>query len=231
VTATGSRLSKRTTTEKFELHAVKQVIDNLLVGKIILVIDDFHYIKDDYRSTLMRNIKGAVFNGLKVILLSVIHRAFDVIKAEPELTGRFSSVILPTWSSNDLIRIRSLGFDALNVNVNKSILYTVARDAQDNPFLMQRFCWELCFDNDIEKNGFFLKTIDNYDVNKMLEAIAKDAGLPAYQKLVTGPQSRKTRNRRPLTNGTDADIYEAVLLALAETGPKLKVSYDDCEIQ
>jgi hypothetical protein len=60
----------------------------------------------------------------------------------------------------------------------------------------------------------------------MFEAIAKDAGLPVYQKLVTGPQSRKTRNRRPLTNGTDADIYEAVLLALAETGPKLKVSYD-----
>jgi Bacterial TniB protein len=140
VTATGSHLNKRTTTRKFELHAVKQVIDTLLIEKIILVIDDFHYIKDDYRSSLMRNLKGAVFNGLKVILLSVTHRAFDVIKAEPELTGRFSSVILPTWAPNDLLRIPALGFDALKVNVNKSILYTFATEAQDNPFLMQRFC-------------------------------------------------------------------------------------------
>ena len=73
----------------------------------------------------------------------------------------------------------------------------------------------------------FLRELAQFDAHAMFESIAKDAGLPVYQKLVTGPESRKIRNRRPLTNGKDADIYEAVLLALAETGPKLKVSYEE----
>jgi hypothetical protein len=77
------------------------------------VVDDFHYVDKSHRMTLMRNIKGSVFNGLKVILLSVTHRAFDAIKAETELTGRFSSITLPTWSKSDLIQIPTLGFEAL----------------------------------------------------------------------------------------------------------------------
>ena len=46
----------------------------------MVVIDDFHYIPEESRPELMRNVKGAVFNGLKVILLSVSHRVFDAIK-------------------------------------------------------------------------------------------------------------------------------------------------------
>jgi heterodisulfide reductase subunit C len=45
--------------------------------------------------------------------------------------------------------------------------------------------------------------------------------------LAAGPQSRKVRTKRPLNNGQEADIYEAVLLALAETGPKAAVSYEE----
>jgi hypothetical protein len=164
---------------------------------------------------------------LKVILISVTHRAFDVVRAEPELTGRFSTVAVPTWSSGDLSLIATLGFNALRTVVNQTIIHEFAREAQESPFLMQRFCWELCFDNGIEKPGILTKRIETFETTKMFISIAKDAGLPTYQKLAAGPQSRKLRNKRPLVNGKDADIYEVVLLALAETGPKLKVSYEE----
>ena len=51
--------------------------------------------------------------------------------------------------------------------------------------------------------------------------------MPIYQQLAAGPQSRKVRAKRPLRNGNNADIYEVILLALAETGPKPAVSYDE----
>jgi hypothetical protein len=57
--------------------------------------------------------------------------------------------------------------------------------------------------------------------------LAKDAGLPIFQRLVAGPQSRKARTKRPLRSGGEADIYEAMLLALAETGPKSSISYEE----
>jgi len=95
---------------------------------------------------------------------------------------------------------------------------------------MQRFCWEICFDCGVEYGATLLtgKSInDDYELETMFVRLAQDAGLPIYQKLVAGPQSRKTRTKRPLRRGGEADIYEATLLAVAETGPKPSISYED----
>jgi hypothetical protein len=95
---------------------------------------------------------------------------------------------------------------------------------------MQKFCWEICFDCGIEYSGTLLTSpsiSNDYDLETMFVRLAQDAGLPIYQKLVAGPQSRKIRTKRPLKRGGQADIYEATLLALAETGPRSSVSYDD----
>ncbi len=87
ITASGSQLLKTSKTEKRDIASLGSAITFMTKEKIMLVIDDFHYIPPESRADLMRNVKGAVFNGLKVILLSVTHRVFDAIKAESELTG------------------------------------------------------------------------------------------------------------------------------------------------
>jgi hypothetical protein len=61
----------------------------------------------------------------------------------------------------------------------------------------------------------------------MFRRLSEDAGLPIYQKLAAGPQSRKIREKRPLREGGEVDIYQALLLALAESGPKFVISYDE----
>jgi hypothetical protein len=169
-------------------------ISALLLDNIILIIDDFHYLTPENRTTFLRNVKGAVFNGLKVLLLSVTHRDFDALKAESELTGRFVSITVPEWTHDELSQIPKLGFAALSVRVPAQLLQTLAIEAQDSPFLMQKFCWEICFDNDIDHAGTLLTghaVEPSYDVNEMFKRLAKDAGLPIYQRLVAGPQNRK----------------------------------------
>lgn len=229
LTAGGSKISKTGKTFRKEngmADALREMVDR----KIILVIDDFHYIKNDFRVDIVRNIKGAVFQGLKVVLLSVTHRTFDAIKAESELTGRFNSVELPPWSTEDLIKIAVRGFEALKVKYEEKFINTVANEAQENPFLMQKFCWEMCFDLDINTVTAFTKDVElpsSYDIVALCIRIAKDAGLPIYQQLATGPQSRRTRERRPLKVGGEADIYEATLMAIAKTGPLAVITYDE----
>jgi hypothetical protein len=61
----------------------------------------------------------------------------------------------------------------------------------------------------------------------MFRRLSYDAGLPIYQQLAAGPQSRKIRAKRPLRRGGVADIYQVVLLALAESGPRAVISYDE----
>jgi len=229
ITAGGSRLERSTLVETRNIESVTAAIAHLLERKILLVIDDFHYVDSETRTILLRNLKGAVFNGLKVILLSATHRAFDAIRDETELTGRFTAITLPPWNEDDLAQIAILGFDALRVNYAQFFIERLAKEAQQSPFLMQTFCWEICYDCGIESNawGERYEIQRDYNLDNLFQRIAKDAGLPIYQKLVAGPQSRKARLRRPLKRGGDADIYQATLLALAETGPKSSVAYDE----
>ncbi|MEZ5920273.1 MAG: hypothetical protein R3C60_02870 [Parvularculaceae bacterium] len=228
-TAKGSQLFASSFTEKKTVATVANAIAYMLKHKIILVIDDFHYIEGEVAKELMRNIKGAVFNGLKAVLLSVTHRVFDAIKAESELTGRFIAVTLPHWTEEDLRQIPIKGFKALNIQCDDAILDVLCKEAQESPFLMQKFCWEICFELDIDRQAIVRSHVipSDFDLNAMFRLIAKDAGLPIYQKLAAGPQSRKVRAKRPLKDGSEVDIYQAILLALAETGPKSAVPYDE----
>ncbi|MCL4714602.1 MAG: hypothetical protein KJZ75_06815 [Hyphomonadaceae bacterium] len=228
-TAKGSKLFQVAVSERRIVSNMSAAIEEMLKRRIVLVIDDFHYIDKPVRVELMRNIKGAVFNGLKVLLLSVTHRVFDAIKDESELTGRFTAISLPHWSLDDLRKIPTKGFKALNVSAPDHLLDTLCNEAQENPFLMQKFCWELCFDLGIERQaiGAAHQVPATFDPAEIFKRIANDAGLPIYQKLAAGPQSRKVRAKRPLRAGGQVDIYQAILLALAATGPKAVVPYDE----
>jgi hypothetical protein len=229
VTASGSQLLRSSKTQTHEITSLGSAITYMTQEKIMLVIDDFHYIPEASRTELMRNVKGAVFNGLKVILLSVTHRVFDAIKAESELTGRFTAISLPHWLAADLAQIPHKGFTELCAVCPQSVINALCTEAQENPFLMQKFCWEICFDLGIERGKIFGSHVipENYETTAMFRRLSQDAGLPIYQQLAAGPQSRKIRAKRPLRGGGEADIYQAVLLALAESGPKAVISYDD----
>lgn len=227
VSATGSQLIKAATKRTFRVDKLGAAINYLTENDIALVIDDFHYLDADERRTILRNLKGAVFKGLKVVLLSVTHRIFDVAKAEHELTGRFVSVAIPEWGIEDLKLIPALGFKALNVSCPQEVTQRLAAECQSSPFLMQKFCWEMCYDLGVDKPTWKKAEIPaDIDLQEIFLRIAKDSGLPIYQQLVAGPEIRKDRLKRPLTSGGEADVYQAVLLAIAETGPESSISYN-----
>jgi hypothetical protein len=117
----------------------------------------------------------------------------------------------------------------LNVGIGDDLIDKLSDEAQESPFLMQKFCWEICFDNEIEQKSFLSKHSipSDYSIDDMLKRVSNDAGLPIYRKLSAGPQIRKSRAKRPLQAGGTADIYQVILLALAKTGPKAVVSYDE----
>ena len=115
ITAGGSRLKARETKTIVRTDTFYGATAALLENEITLVIDDFHYIDEKVREALVKGLKGLLFRGLKVVVLSTPNRAFEAIKAEVEITGRFKHVAVPDWSTTDLRQIASSGFRALNV--------------------------------------------------------------------------------------------------------------------
>ncbi len=226
-TAGGSRLKTNDSSRTYQVDSMASAIDHILANRITLIIDDFHYLDDITRINTIKSLKGAVFRGMKVVLLSTPYRAFEAIKAEPEITGRFKQVTVPDWSTEDLKEIATSGFKALNVACPSDIISEFAKESEGSPLLMQQFCWNVCYDSGIEQAKVSRQTIDpSFDIKKIFQEVAADSGLPVYDRLKKGPQTRTERIPRPLMSGGTVDIYQAILLAIAATGPKDKLSYD-----
>lgn len=226
--AGGSQFFEVESKRKFIIDSVADAQRHLVKNNIALIVDDFHYLSEEARKELIRNVKSAIFGGLHVVLLSISHRIFDAIKAEPELTGRFASVEVPPWSTDDLAKIPAKGFPALGVNCPAKIADTLANECQNSPFLMQKFCWHICYDLGVEfPSKRTIKMSPDFDLQKIFVRIAKDSGLPIFKRLVVGPQIRKDRQMRPLRRGGEVDVYEATLLAIAEAGPPARISYNE----
>jgi hypothetical protein len=119
------------------------------------------------------------------------------------------------------------GFRALNIKCPDQIVDALTRECQSSPFLMQKFCWEICYEIGVDARTFRSVPVPaDLDLNSIFIRIAKDSGLPIYQRLVAGPHIRKDRMPRPLVGGGEADVYKATLLAIAETGPLPQISYN-----
>ena len=226
--ASGSQLETSELQRVFKIDSIEAATKHLCERKIALIIDDFHYLSDDARREFIRNIKGSVYNGLKVILLAVPHRVFDALKAEEELIGRFESVTIPEWTDGELGQIYKAGFAALNIKPTKALGKKLVAECQFSPFLMQKLCWEICYEMGVDSTLPKVKSVPSkVTLESILKRLSKDAGRVTYDALRGGPQIRKDRKKRPLKSGGEADVYEIVLRGLAETGPMPEVKYGE----
>ena len=119
-----------------------------------LVIDDFHYISSDVQLQIVRGLKDLVFEGLPVIVISVPHRAYNVVRVEKEMTGRVEQVEVGFWSNDVLTAIAHQGFSALNISDKRGrIARRLAGESFSSPHLMQDFCLQVCKVNGIRENA------------------------------------------------------------------------------
>jgi hypothetical protein len=144
------------------------------------------------------------------------------------MTGRVKQLQIPSWKVGELEKIAKLGFNALNVNCNSTIIGKLANEAFESPHLMQDFCAALCRKNGVrETNQILVNLQEPDDWQIFLKNMASDTSKIAFERLAIGPRQRTDRIRRTLVNGETCDIYGAVLFAIASTGPKTRLTYED----
>lgn len=217
-----STIGEKETTKKAISYSVSPMhvaLDLLRHNDLILIIDDFHYIDKQVQGNVIRALKDPVAEGLKLIISSVPHRDHDALKAEREMTGRVYQIKVPIWTNEDLNEIAVTGFKELNLNCPKEVIEIFVKESYNSPHLMQEFCLNLCLENEIfeQKPSIFDVTVPT-DYNAFFQDIVESStSKEIYQKLVCGPLSTsRDRKVRQFKNGSEGDIYTAVMHALAE---------------
>jgi hypothetical protein len=190
--------------------------------KPVVIIDDFHYVPQAEQAKIVRGLKDLIFEGLPVIVIAVPHRAYDAVRVEKEMTGRVDSVPLGKWEDADLTQIASLGFAALSIDVSPDIAERLAEESFGSPHLMQTHCLALA-----RTLGSDEKNVTAPEWDAFFRARAAAASKTAFDLLRQGPRQRNDRNVRLLKDGIQTDIYGAVLAAIASTGPRTSLQYEE----
>lgn len=194
-----------------------------------LVVDDFHFVERPVQRQIVRALKPLVLAGVPIILISISHRVQDVVTAEPDMTGRVESLSVDFWALNELIIIARKGFAALNVeDPNDLIARNLAANSFGSPHLMQKFCREVCKQDDIRRRLPAVRQLrppENWDA--FFQSQVDTASADWFRRLLRGPQERgSARTQWPLVGGGELDGYGVTLMAVAGTGPMLSLTKD-----
>lgn len=194
-----------------------------------LVIDDFHYLPRPLQGGVVRALKPLIFDGVPVVIIAIPHRRYDALKVEKEMTGRIAQIEIPIWSQAELTFIPATGFRLLNYTADDKILARLANEAVGSPHLMQDFCRAICRALDLSPSKAMAKLrVSNTELEGVFREVADTIGRPIFEKLARGPRQRTDRIPRELKDGSNVDIYELVLHALAHLKPGLvSLEYED----
>jgi hypothetical protein len=204
------------------------VIEALAGTERVVLVDDFHYMTRDVQGEVAKQLKEAARREVKIVTAAVPHRADDVVRANPELRGRVAAVDVGYWRTEDLARIASSGFDALNVAIDEASAARLAVEAAGSPQLMQALCLYACFvvgctERLGKRDKRILTDRDHVQACRLTSTVTDFRSL--VDVLDSGP--RAERKTYAFKDGSSGDVYRAILKAIAADPMRLAFDYDD----
>ncbi len=185
----------------------------------------------DVQAETAKSLKEAVRLGVKVCTAAVVHRGDDLVRANPELRGRVRAIDLEYWKSNELRKIATVGFDALNMDVDAGLIDQLVGEAAGSPQLMQLLCLQACFVLDGRVKPILRRRVE-VSKGQRQSILEQTSSATDFRSLIdvldAGPKTRgQERKVYSFHDGSSGDVYRAVLKAVAHDPPKLSFAYGE----
>ena len=209
--------------EKYILSKDK-IIRYYIENNKILVIDDFHYASAEMQMKMAQQLKDAIRRELKVVVVSLPHRADDAIRQNADLLGRLSLINIETWKEEDLKKIAIKGFDKLEIKITDNIAEKLAVECLTSPQLMQYICLSICtlledekkqeVNDEILEKAYRFTTI-NFNYADVVSVLIK------------GPNPRGQQRKLYRTvDGKELDLYGIIVESLAKNPPMTELDFE-----
>lgn len=209
--------------EKYILSKDK-IIRYYIENNKILVIDDFHYASAEMQMKMAQQLKDAIRRELKVVVVSLPHRADDAIRQNADLSGRLSLINIETWKEEDLKKIAIMGFDKLGIKITDNIAEKLAIECLTSPQLMQYICLSICTlledEKKLEVNDEILEKAYRFTTINFNYA-------DVVSVLIKGPNPRGQQRKLYRTvDGKELDLYGIIVESLAKNPPMTELDFE-----
>ena len=190
----------------------------------ILVVEDFHYLKKNVQKTIFQQWKAFVDNEVSVIVVGTTHHAADLAYSNRDLIGRYTQIDLSSWLIEDLVRIPTLGYDYLEINIEESKLKIIARESVGLPLITQSVSLQLILDakqNLTDKNNKSIITKTHvFEALYNVASMKFSAFSAIHDRLIRGPRSKRKYN-----------TYELVLSTFAQDPLMFSLTREDINVR
>ncbi len=189
-----------------------------------LLISHFQDISSEIRKVMVQQLKDAAGKGLRIIVTMLPHQVQEMIRLNPDLSGRISIIQLRPWNTTELAEIAASGFRQLRIQCSNDLLQFLAEESLSSPGLIQAVCHNI--ELLLIQSGSVQDAV--LDRKTCIKALQQTASTPTYQKaaqlLKAGPvQKRAGRTKYLLHDGSSKDLYELILKALATDPPAASI--------
>jgi hypothetical protein len=162
----------------------------------LLVVEDFHYLTDDVKTTIFQQWKVFTDEEVSVVILGTTHHACDLAYANKDLIGRISKIELTSWLASDLMEILRKGCDALNVALPDAIIRLIADESVGLPIVTQAVALELFRTKDIQESqrAPLNIAVTKAPVYEVFHEVAKSkygSFELAYERIIAGLRKRR----------------------------------------
>lgn len=209
--------------EKYVLSKDKVIQYYLENGKV-LVIDDFHYASKEMQIKMAQQLKDAIRKELKVVVVSLPHRADDAIRQNADLSGRLSLINIEIWKTEDLKKIALIGFEQLGIEITDSVAEKLAVECLTSPQLMQYICLSICtlmedeekqkIDENLLEQAYRFTTV-NFNYADVVNVMSKGPN----------PRGQKRKHYKTVT-GKELDLYGLIVESLAKNPPLMEIDFE-----
>lgn len=209
--------------EKYILSKDK-IIQYYKDNEKVLVIDDFHYASKEMQMKMAQQLKDAIRKELKVVVVSLPHRADDAIRQNADLSVRLSLINIETWKEKDLKEIALMGFKQLNINITDEVAGQLAIECLTSPQLMQYICLSICIlledknedtvKADMLENAYRFTTV-NFNYSDVVNVMSKGPN----------PRGKKRKLFKTLT-GKELDLYGLIVESIAKNPPVMEMDFE-----
>jgi hypothetical protein len=110
---------------------------------VLLVVEDFHYLRESVQTTIFQQWKSFIDNEISVVVLGTTHHAVDIARSNQDLLGRILQIDVARWDEKDLTEIVSKGFSHLGIEQSADVTESIARESVGLPILTQQTCEQM----------------------------------------------------------------------------------------
>lgn len=205
----------------------EKIVQAFLTRDLVMVLDDFHYIKKDMQIQIAYQLKDAIRSGLKAVVLSLPHRADDAIRENPDLNGRMNFINIEPWTEEELEQIPVTGFNKLGVAIPIDFSKRLARESIASPQLMQNVCLNLARILDVDYAR--VRSVESEE--DLIRAFRRTTLNMAYKDVIkvieAGPPTRGQKRTTYSVAGISMDVYGVVLYAIAKDPPIVSIGIEE----